>query len=252
MMYAEILAELKFIESTHEIDIFFACEAGLHAWGFPCQDTCHQVRFLYKHPTSWYLSLSAKDDVITSSSSDSLDIKGWDLKKALNQLRLMDTSLLEWINSPVIYRKILEDFQWIQGLQGLSFSTSVLQEHYYGLAKVSWERVESKDALPLKHLLSSMRYILAAKWITTRQTHPPVKFQTLFSETVEDPLIISIVEDLLLQNIDSFESQDTYIPHDLRRFCKFELEQLNFRANTEHELPDIIEFEEVFQKILDG
>jgi predicted nucleotidyltransferase len=104
----EILSRIIEIEDEEGVRIFFACESGSRAWGFPSSDSDYDVRFLYLHPTEWYLSvnLEHKRDVIERPISGDLDINGWDLRKALILLRKGNPPLMEWLGSPIIYREI--------------------------------------------------------------------------------------------------------------------------------------------------
>lgn len=88
-MREEILKRLTDIEGEEDVKIFYACESGSRAWGFPSADSDYDVRFLYRHPEEWYLSvdLEEKRDVIERPINDDLDISGWDLRKALKLLR---------------------------------------------------------------------------------------------------------------------------------------------------------------------
>jgi predicted nucleotidyltransferase len=52
---AEIEAELGHIEHEQGVCIVYACESGSRAWGFESADSDYDVRFLYVHPTEWYL-----------------------------------------------------------------------------------------------------------------------------------------------------------------------------------------------------
>ncbi|GFP31587.1 uncharacterized protein HKBW3S34_02508, partial [Candidatus Hakubella thermalkaliphila] len=67
--------------------IFYACESGSCAWGFPSANSDYDVRFLYARPVEWYLSIADMRDVIECPVNDQLDINGWDIKKALQLFR---------------------------------------------------------------------------------------------------------------------------------------------------------------------
>lgn len=69
---------LKQIEQQHKIKVFYACETGSRAWGFPSPDSDYDVRFLYRHEKDWYLGLNPPNDVIESMTGE-LDITGWDI-----------------------------------------------------------------------------------------------------------------------------------------------------------------------------
>ncbi len=55
-------------------------------------------------PLSWYLRVSPHRDVIELPISDELDINGWELRKALGLLKKGNATLIEWLDSPVVYR----------------------------------------------------------------------------------------------------------------------------------------------------
>ena len=46
----KILDSLNSIEKNKNVRIFYACESGSRAWGFPSTDSDYDVRFLYIHP----------------------------------------------------------------------------------------------------------------------------------------------------------------------------------------------------------
>jgi len=52
------------IEQKENIAIFFACESGSRAWGFPSANSDYDVRFIYARPVEWYLSIADARDVI--------------------------------------------------------------------------------------------------------------------------------------------------------------------------------------------
>jgi predicted nucleotidyltransferase len=49
-MRERIQAELGRIEAEEGVRIFYACESGSRAWGFPSADSDYDVRFIYLHP----------------------------------------------------------------------------------------------------------------------------------------------------------------------------------------------------------
>ena len=63
-MKQTINTRLREIEAEKGVRILYACESGSRAWGFPSSDSDYDVRFLYLHPTDWYLSIQKKRDVI--------------------------------------------------------------------------------------------------------------------------------------------------------------------------------------------
>jgi predicted nucleotidyltransferase len=131
-MKERILKKLHDIEREDHVLVLYACEAGSRAWGFPSQDSDYDVRFLYVHPTDWYLciDLERKRDVIERPIDDELDLSGWDLRKALGLFRRSNPPLWEWLKSPIIY---LEKSDVAERLRELApaFYSPVSYYHYY-------------------------------------------------------------------------------------------------------------------------
>ena len=75
--------ELTNIEKETSVKILYAVESGSRGWGFPSRDSDYDVRFIYLHPTDWYLNVFQGNDIIEIPVDEVLDINGWDLRKAL-------------------------------------------------------------------------------------------------------------------------------------------------------------------------
>ncbi len=95
-MNAIIVAALLRIQREQNFRIVYACESGSRAWGFPSEDSDYDVRFIYVNPPDWYLSVNLENqpDVFELPITDSLDISGWDLRKALKLLYKSNPPLL--------------------------------------------------------------------------------------------------------------------------------------------------------------
>ena len=59
--------ELNRIEREKQVCVVYACESGSRAWGFESEDSDYDIRFIYIRPTSWYLTIQNKRDVIERS-----------------------------------------------------------------------------------------------------------------------------------------------------------------------------------------
>ena len=101
---AQIDVRLSAIEAEFGVRILYACESGSRGWGFASPDSDYDVRFIYVHPLAWYLQVHVQRDVIELPISDELDINGWELRKALGLLRKGNATLIEWLDSPIVYR----------------------------------------------------------------------------------------------------------------------------------------------------
>ena len=110
-----ILSRLKDIELEHDVKILYACESGSRIWGFDSRDSDWDVRFIYTRSLPWYLSVSRMNNVDTRDCIEypleketNLDINGWDLSKALYLLYKSNCPLIEWLNTPTIYKNNIE------------------------------------------------------------------------------------------------------------------------------------------------
>jgi len=126
----EIQARLQELEQEERVRIFYACESGSRAWGFPSADSDYDVRFLYIHPQNWYLGIDVKRDVIERPSNDLIDLSGWDIRKALKLFRKSNPPLLEWLNSPIIYQQRLDIVDKIKTLMPEYYSPKSCLYHY--------------------------------------------------------------------------------------------------------------------------
>jgi len=102
-----IQSELTSVEQSEDVVVLLAVESGSRAWGFPSVDSDFDVRFIYLHPRDWYLSIELESlrDVIERPIQESLDLSGWDIRKALRLFRRSNPPLLEWLQCPIIYRE---------------------------------------------------------------------------------------------------------------------------------------------------
>lgn len=104
----EIQDNLDAIENQYGVKILLAVESGSRAWGFASPDSEYDVRFIYVHRPEEYLRIDTMKDVIEWQLDEVLDINGWDLRKALLAFGKGNPNVMEWANSPIIYRKAAE------------------------------------------------------------------------------------------------------------------------------------------------
>lgn len=162
---AEIMARLTEIERTHDVRVLFACESGSRGWGFASPDSDYDVRFLYVHPLPWYLSVADQRDVIEQPVSPVFDVSGWELKKALGLLRGGNATLIEWLDSPVVYRADAHFLAQIRAVASAVHRPERGFHHYLHMAKKNFREHLQGDAIKLKKYLYVLRPILAAQWI---------------------------------------------------------------------------------------
>ena len=101
--HAEIRDRLTAIERSVNVRVLYARESGSRAWGFASPDSDWNVRFIYVHPLHAYLKPRPPRDTIAARGGG-LDLEGWDLRKTAALAAMSNRSLIEWLNSPIVYR----------------------------------------------------------------------------------------------------------------------------------------------------
>lgn len=190
-MRERILEELKKIENVEDVKIIMAVESGSRAWGFASPDSDYDVRFIYVRNKEDYLRLDGIRDVIEWKLDDTLDINGWDIKKALQLIYKSNPTIFEWCASPIVY---LEDtaFSQIKELLPQYFSVKKSLFHYWHMAETNYREYLKSDMVRVKKYFYVIRPLLAAKWILDKRTAPPM----LFDELVEAELDIELYPEL--------------------------------------------------------
>ncbi len=104
-MRTRVQEELERLERERNVKVLYACESGSRAWGFASPDSDYDVRFVYVEKPDWFVQVDAPRDVIERPLDDELDVSGWELRKTLGLLRKSNPTLLEWLDSPLVYRQ---------------------------------------------------------------------------------------------------------------------------------------------------
>lgn len=183
-MKDKIVDKIKELEQKENVIVFYACESGSRAWGFPSADSDYDVRFLYIHPLDWYLSISEKRDVIERPLEDQLDINGWELRKALGLFRKSNPPLLEWLNSPIIYQEKFTIASQMRELAKTFYSPSACVFHYLHMAQGNVREYIKGEKVWVKKYFYILRPILAIKWIEAGYGIPPTYFGMLVDQII--------------------------------------------------------------------
>jgi uncharacterized protein len=173
-----ILESLKQIENKHEVKILFACESGSRAWGYSNKNSDYDVRFIYIHRPSWYLSIDPQRDFIELPVSKSLDVNGWELQKCLKLYRKSNPTILEWIHSNLHYTQPYSTVEKLRHHTQDVFSPIACLYHFIHMAQKNF-RKEQNESINVKNYFNILRPILAAKWIENYGQFPPVEFTKL-------------------------------------------------------------------------
>lgn len=218
--------KLKEIAEKEHVTILHAVESGSRSWGFASPDSDYDVRFVYVRPLEYYLGLETKKDFIDWELDETLDINGWDLSKALQHFHKSNATLYEWSNSPVVYYTTPE-WEQIRILSDRYFSCKSVIYHYYGTANNNYLTYLTDDMVKYKKYFYVLRPILACKWIEKKQSPPPVRFQELVDEVLEEemkPVVEKLVE-IKMQMLETekgrrIDQVNTYIVENLEYFKK--------------------------------
>ncbi|UOE46997.1 nucleotidyltransferase domain-containing protein [Mucilaginibacter sp. SMC90] len=197
-MKQTIQQKLLELEQTEDIKILYACESGSRAWGFASPDSDFDVRFIYARPVNYYLGITDSSDFIDLPINEVLDIRGWDIRKALKLFLKSNISLFEWVQSPIVYREDSDFADEIRSIMPEYFSLRAAANHYSSLAFNTLQDDLQANEVKLKRYFYALRSTLACLWIVDRQTVPPMEFCKL-RDLINDRHFQDTVDDLLVQ-----------------------------------------------------
>ena len=204
-MEEKILTEIKKIEEQHDVKICLAVESGSRAWGFPSKDSDYDVRCIYVHKKDWYLSIDQKRDVIELPINNLLDINGWELRKALRLFRKSNPPLMEWLHSGIVYYQAFSLVDKLKSIQNQVFIPQSALYHYLNMAKGNFRDYLRGDHVKIKKYFYVLRQVLACIWIERYNSVPPIEFQTLVEELLEEGQLKEDIHTLLERKISGEE-----------------------------------------------
>lgn len=251
-MEEKIKKYLSDLEQEKGIEILMACETGSRAWGFPSPDSDYDVRIIYKHEKDWYLSLAEEKDTIELFlENNEIDISGWDLRKSLRLLWKSNASLLERIQSPIIYKADKDFLADIQIIAPKMYSRIATIHHYLSMAKKNFDEIVNTQEYKLKRFFYALRASVACLWILEKEDLPPIEFRKMLNGLdLADNLKTRIGKLIKLKSTVS-ESYLHKGEHDLLEFMKRSIERAE---NESKSLPaskgQMKELNEFFRKTL--
>ncbi|MFL6253942.1 MAG: DNA polymerase beta superfamily protein [Pyrinomonadaceae bacterium] len=227
-MEERIKTSLLEIERDEGVLIFYACESGSRAWGFPSADSDYDVRFLYARPRDWYLSVDVehKRDVIERPITDELDVSGWDIRKALMLLKKSNPPLLEWLGSPIVYREELTIADRLRNLLPEYYSPKACLHHYLHMARGNYREYLKGDTVRVKKYFYVLRPVLAIKWIEECDEVVPTEFGVLVERIIKDEGLKAIIADLIERKRQGQELDRGPVIPQISEFIRAELERL--------------------------
>lgn len=161
------------------VRILWACESGSRAWGFASPDSDYDGRFLFVHPRERYTSPWQPAEEIRVDLPGDLDFSGWDIGKALRLCARSNASLLEWLQSPIVYEQADGFRNALFPLASGCFSPREGIRNYLGIARSAAKAFGPDQRIKIKKLFYILRPLLAAHWIVEKGSVPPMTFEEL-------------------------------------------------------------------------
>jgi len=197
-METRIKEEINRVEEKYGIEVLWACETGSRAWGFPSPDSDYDVRLIYRHKLDWYLSLKEQKDNIEYMSDDrELDLTGWDIRKSLRLLKKSNASLLERIQSNIVYKKNDAFAESFLEQAKLNYSPITTLYHYMKLGENGYDAIYGQKEYKLKKLFYALRGAVACEWVMQKDTMPPISFIQMLDELELGKLFVKRVKELI-------------------------------------------------------
>ncbi|OON96738.1 MAG: hypothetical protein ATN36_04850 [Epulopiscium sp. Nele67-Bin005] len=241
-MELQIKEKLAQIEEQKNVKIIYAIESGSRAWGFASPNSDYDVRFIYVRDTEFYLKLNKQRSVIEWQLDDIFDINGWDVKKACELLYKSNPTILEWCNSPIIYKETPE-FQRFRQVALEYFRPKVVAYHYLSIAKKDYCSNLQNENIKLKSYFYILRALLSCRWTLEIQSAPPIEFRIL-AEKYLDGEKLNIVKNLIevkacaneANHVEKISLLDNYICMEIHQM---ENKLLSFEKSQKNSWDDI-------------
>ena len=252
--FDEIRERLFAIEREESGKVFYACESGSRAWGFPSKNSDYDVRFLYVRNRDWYLSIDVEDrrDVIERPILDEFDVNGWDLRKALKLLRKSNPPLLEWLNSPTIYIEDAVISPIFKELAPYCYSATACMYHYLQMAKGNFREYLKGDTVSMKKYFYVLRPLLAIKWIEHSADVVPMQFGILVEDMLPKGELRDQIENLIERKKLGDELKREPRIDVISDFIESEMERLASKVvDRRDEKPSMHHLNKVFREMLE-
>lgn len=248
---ANVDRRLGEIERTFGVEIFYACESGSRAWDFASPDSDYDVRFLYRHPRDWYLSLSEQRDVIETPIEGVYDVNGWDLRKALRLALNGNPVLFEWLSSPIRYleRPLAAGFR---GAALSVFDPVKAYRHYLSMARGQRRTYLMGETVRQKKYFYAVRPLLACEHLLVERSPVPMRFFDLVDAVGPPPEVRETLVELLRAKRTASEAAEAQRLPVLDRWIEQSLEALEARAPQSVAPADRAPLERFFRSAIGG
>lgn len=230
---------LATIEAEEQVRVLFAVESGSRAWGFASTDSDFDVRLIYIHRPEWYLSIDTDErrDVIEKMLPDDIDLSGWDIRKASRLFAKSNPPLLEWLDSPIVYRDDPLFTSALRGLLPAYYSPAACMHHYLRMARNDTSAYLRGPLVRWKKYFYVLRPLLACRWIEQDRGPVPMLFSTLLETITDQPALRATIDDLLARKMASSEMGEGPPIVSIHDFANSEMSRLEAVAAGMAKLP---------------
>lgn len=229
----EYIAEsLANVERRDGCRIVYACESGSRAWGFASPDSDWDLRFVYVMPAGWYLRVMEMADQVDEMLPRELDLKGWELRKALRLFATCNLGFNEWLDSPAPYRDQEGFREELAALIPDFFNAKKAIFHYRAIATGALENMDSEGRIGIKKLFYVLRPLLAGKWIGAIGTMPPTSFHEMRRGQLASQGIEEMIDDMLHRKESANEGEKVLLPKELKEWILHSHDELKVLANS--------------------
>ncbi|MGO1079779.1 nucleotidyltransferase domain-containing protein [Inquilinus sp. CA228] len=239
---------LNEIERREGARILVAVESGSRAWRFASRDSDYDVRFIYVRPVEDYLSVETRRDVIELPVDGTLDVNGWDLRKALGLIAKSNAVVAEWLTSPVVYRRDDGTAALLLGLARACAHLPALAYHYDRSARRAW--APGDDPVRLKSYFYALRPALALDWMRRKAEPPPMDLPGLMEGIPLPDDLREAVAMLLLRKRAATESDTAERVPPLEAYLTATLSEMAPRPGIWDRAPAVKAVDEAFRALL--
>ena len=218
---AEIDARLAGVAAEYDVTIPLAIESGSRAWGFPSPDSDYDCRFIYVRRPDAYLSLWQSRDVIDTPLDKVFDVNGWDVAKALKLLVKGNATVIEWLQSPIVYAGD-EGFRTrMLALAAQVADPILLSRHYLHTGRNQWD---DESPVPIKRSFYALRSAASLRWLRVRAGEgvPPMNLHELLGECEPPSGVVEASDALTALKAVTRELGVGEVPASIARFIREE------------------------------
>jgi uncharacterized protein len=223
---SEIQTRLDSVIVSERIAIPLAVESGSRAWGFPSPDSDYDCRFVYVRQQKDYMALFQKRDVIELPLTPVFDVNGWDLQKAIKLLLKGNAVILEWLQSPIVYRKNVEFSSQLLNLAETIVDRAAVYDHYFHLLEGTLKRHFSDGKTPsVKKLFYILRPAMAMRQmrINPSLVFPSMNLQQMIAASELGEALQTIIQELLAKKAVTRELGSVAAPPEVISFVMDEM-----------------------------